>query len=88
MVCYRESASSYWLLPIYLILHLGRLLDLFSAISVSGPNRSSPELFLSARPPEDDLREAAMRQEAYLESVSGKELGKVRQFKERAKSAK
>jgi integrase len=37
---------------------------------------------------EDDLREAAMRQEAYLNSVSGKEMGKVRQFKERAKSAK
>jgi integrase len=37
---------------------------------------------------EEDLKQAAMRQEEYLNSVTGKETGKVRQFESRAKSAK
>jgi hypothetical protein len=35
---------------------------------------------------EEDLKEAAMRQEEYLNSVPGKETGKVRKFERRAKS--
>jgi integrase len=37
---------------------------------------------------EEDLKQAAMRQEEYLNSVSGKETGKVMKFETRAKSAK
>src|SRR5208283_3470188 len=37
---------------------------------------------------EDDLKEAALRQEEYLNSVPGKETGKVRNFERSAKSVK
>jgi hypothetical protein len=37
---------------------------------------------------EEDLKQAAMRQEDYLNSVPGKETGKVRKFESRARSAK
>jgi len=37
---------------------------------------------------EEDLREAALRLEAYLDSVTGKDMGKVRQLKKRAMPAK
>jgi hypothetical protein len=37
---------------------------------------------------EEDLKQAAMRQEEYLNSASGKETGKVMKFEIRAKSVK
>jgi hypothetical protein len=37
---------------------------------------------------EEDLKQAALRQEEYLNSIPGKETGKVRNFKRRAKSVR
>lgn len=37
---------------------------------------------------EEDLKQAALREEEYLNSVPGKEMGKVTKFEKRAKPAK
>ncbi len=37
---------------------------------------------------EEDLKQAALRQEEYLNSVTGKEMGKVKKFESRSKSVK